>query len=847
MTPLVFADRYEVIEEIGSGGMGMVYRVRDRRLQRQLALKTIRSSRTLSETVISRFIEEAQISSQLEHHGIVPIHDIGRLPDGRMFYTMAWVRGRTLSQWKRQNRFTTRANLHAKLSIFLKVCDAVAHAHRRSVIHRDLKPSNVMIDSNNNVFVIDWGLARVIDAGPENMAEPSRSPSDAKSLTRIQTIRRADETITNPTTPSDSRPGNASSSSTRPGSVIGTVTYMPPEQAKGHVDQITARSDVFSLGAMLCELVTGHPPYVSNDPDTKLAMAICGDLDACFDRLSRCRAPGPIKTLIRQCLSVDQVQRPMNAAALCKPIEAFQQRTTRRQRVFHGFVLGGVVCAFVGTTALFSNRLRKQSSIGQDLEIQRPKSTERTDQQWNDLADDRLFNQIANRKSSRGKSILSYDEILKRRGISFGASTDQIYKRLAAMPTKIAPIAIASILRWQSLPLPSVDSRRPTPQMVDVAMRQLPNDAARKIWQTIADCDYEALANQLLHPSQPLNEETVLAGIDALISRPASYEFDQWHRTRWRPCRIDSVKRMHPEKATVEKNGWISFPKIDAFFDTATIQFTSPVGNTKMVKLEFSAPPNTPSSITDIVEISLEPNVYRSRPIRPMRLIKIASTVYSPPGFGAYSAIDGNKSTLWRITHNDPDDITSTILLINSDTNASFMKGGQLTIQSGDLDFLNHSVLRRLKVSVASGDPEYRLDIQESLVTIIQRFASLHHRRPRILALLALRIAELSPPDFNAAVTLASNAVILDREGDRDPDRAMSVLVNLMLTLGLSPNDQAMLQLIGQINDLKSMEKRDHYRQQIADDWNSRSEAFREAGIRRRADEYAAAVSLLGL
>jgi eukaryotic-like serine/threonine-protein kinase len=225
--------KYTFVKELGHGGMGAVYLAEDRELNRFVAVKVLNTP-DITDDLRRRMIREAQIIAGLEHPGIVPVHDVGTLPDGRIFYAMKYVRGSRLDEYAAQG-----ASLRDRLRKFQAVCDAVAFAHAHGVIHRDLKPQNIMIGSFGEVLVLDWGVAKV---RPQMNADEHRSESDQCSSAFIC--------------------GN-----TGHGTVIGTRDYMSPEQARGEIDQIDERADVYSLGAVLHFLLPDKP--------TKTAKAIC--------------------------------------------------------------------------------------------------------------------------------------------------------------------------------------------------------------------------------------------------------------------------------------------------------------------------------------------------------------------------------------------------------------------------------------------------------------------------------------------------------------------------------------------------------------------------------------------
>ena len=234
--------RYQLQGEIARGGMGAILKGRDVDLGRDLAIKVLLESHQGNPEVVSRFIEEAQIGGQLQHPGIVPVYELGTFPepDRRPYFAMKLVKGRTLAALLHE-RTDPAHDLPRFLSIFEQVCQTMAYAHARGVIHRDLKPSNVMVGSFGEVQVMDWGLAKVLPRGgiaDEAGAQPVQE-------TVIMTVRS----------------GSAGSGSeSQAGSVLGTPAYMAPEQARGEVERIDERADVFGLGAILCEILTGRPP-----------------------------------------------------------------------------------------------------------------------------------------------------------------------------------------------------------------------------------------------------------------------------------------------------------------------------------------------------------------------------------------------------------------------------------------------------------------------------------------------------------------------------------------------------------------------------------------------------------
>ena len=216
--------KYTFVKELGRGGMGTVYLAEDTELDRQVAIKVLNTP-CVTGDLRDRMVREAQIIARLEHPGIVPVHDVGVLPDGRVFYAMKYVRGSRLDEYAAEN-----SSIRDRLRKFQAVCDAVAFAHAHGVIHRDLKPQNIMIGAFGEVLVLDWGVAKMGRG-------PSRMNADWEE-----------------------------------GTVVGTRDYMSPEQARGEIDRLDERADIYSLGAVLRFLLSNKRP---GEAVSKAAQAIC--------------------------------------------------------------------------------------------------------------------------------------------------------------------------------------------------------------------------------------------------------------------------------------------------------------------------------------------------------------------------------------------------------------------------------------------------------------------------------------------------------------------------------------------------------------------------------------------
>ncbi len=313
--------RYRLDGEIARGGMGAVLRGRDTDLGRDLAVKVLLDVHKNKPEVVQRFIEEAQIGGQLQHPGIAPVYELGQFSDQRPFFSMKLVKGDTLSKLlsDRDDPTSDRSKL---IGIFEQVCQTMAYAHSRGVIHRDLKPANIMVGAFGEVQVMDWGLAKVLAAG--GVADEKAARKKQNGETMIQTMRSV----------GSDGPGTVGSvgSETQMGSVMGTPAYMPPEQALGEIDLLDQRADVFGLGAILAEILTGQPPYVADDGTQIYRMASRGKLGDCFTRLDECGADPELILLAKQCLELEPADRPKDANALAEDVTGYLESVETKLR-----------------------------------------------------------------------------------------------------------------------------------------------------------------------------------------------------------------------------------------------------------------------------------------------------------------------------------------------------------------------------------------------------------------------------------------------------------------------------------------------------------------------------------
>jgi serine/threonine-protein kinase len=304
------AGRYQLAGEIARGGVGVILKGRDPDIGRDVAVKMLRAEHAGRPSMVQRFVEEAQITGQLQHPGILPVYELGLSDERRPFFTMKLIKGETLARLladREQNAVERRKFL----TYFEHVCQATAYAHAKGVVHRDLKPSNIMIGSFGEVQLVDWGLAKVLRRGGLADEPPAGDPGADESV--IETVRTASGKVS------------------MVGSIMGTPAYMSPEQARGDIDQLDERSDVFALGAILFEILTGSPPYVGTRDAAIQAAANCR-LEGTFAKLDACGADAELIRLTKRCMSRDPADRPRDAEVVAREVSTYLASLEQRAR-----------------------------------------------------------------------------------------------------------------------------------------------------------------------------------------------------------------------------------------------------------------------------------------------------------------------------------------------------------------------------------------------------------------------------------------------------------------------------------------------------------------------------------
>ena len=284
---------YAILGEIARGGMGVVYAANDLALDREVAIKMVLGSDHDGTT--QRFVRESKITAKLPHPGIPPVHALGVLPDGDPFLAMKLIRGQTF-QVLLKSKDRSPASL---LQIFEQIAQAVGFAHSKGIIHRDLKPANVMVGEFGEVQVMDWGLAK------------QSNDDDRLAATRSGAVEAPD--------------------ATRDGTIMGTPAYMPPEQARG--EQVDARADVFALGAILCEILTGKPPYTKGQSAQEvIVQAAAGDVEGAFQRLDQSGTDTELISIAKQCLNPHAEGRYPNGMTVAQAVAEYRNGVEERLR-----------------------------------------------------------------------------------------------------------------------------------------------------------------------------------------------------------------------------------------------------------------------------------------------------------------------------------------------------------------------------------------------------------------------------------------------------------------------------------------------------------------------------------
>jgi len=299
--------KYDIGGVVAQGGMGAILNAKEATTDRTVAMKVMLHAPSPEDMV--RFVSEARITAQLEHPNVVPVHELSVDENDNVFYTMKFVRGitlrRVLELLAEGAAATVRKySLATLITVFQKVCDAIAFAHSKHVIHRDLKPENIMIGDYGEVLVMDWGLAKVL-----GQTAATHTAAPAHGIVR---------TVNDP-----------AASATMTGTVMGTPQYMSPEQARGEVEKLDVRTDIYALGAILYHILVLHPSIAGEDPWEVVNRVAAGKIDPLpassrLPHLPGGRVPDSLAAVVHQAMAFDPAARYASVPELQREIEAYQ-------------------------------------------------------------------------------------------------------------------------------------------------------------------------------------------------------------------------------------------------------------------------------------------------------------------------------------------------------------------------------------------------------------------------------------------------------------------------------------------------------------------------------------------
>ena len=424
--------RFRILRPHARGGLGEVFVALDEELGREVALKQIQDRFAADPESRARFVLEAEVTGGLEHPGIIPVYGLGSFPDGRPFYAMRFIRGDSLkeaierfhrAELSERDPGERTLELQRLLRRFIDVCNAIAYAHSRGIVHRDLKPGNVMLGPYGETLVVDWGLAKPIGRTATTEQPPERTlrPSSGSGFTPTQV-----------------------------GAVIGTPQFMSPEQAAGHLDELGALSDVYSLGTTLYCLLTGHAPFSDSDVGAVLRKVQSGEFPP--PREVNKEIPGALEAICLKAMALQPGDRYDSPRSLAndlehwladEPVTAWRDTASTRARRWarrHNTVVAGglavLLTAFIAlaiSTVVVSRKQRETDDARRKAESSFRQAQAAVDRYLKEISENRLLN-------VPGLQLLRKDLLVAARGFY-----EQFVKERGHDPTVQADLGTAYV------------------------------------------------------------------------------------------------------------------------------------------------------------------------------------------------------------------------------------------------------------------------------------------------------------------------------------------------------------------------------------------------------------------